>query len=236
VLPGKTYLVTRRCAGRQFFLRPSRTTTEIVQYVLAVAAHRFGVNVHAYCVLSNHRHIVVTDPEARLPAFAQYLGSLVARAVNASLGRWESFWAPASYSAVVLASPSDIVDKTAYVLANPVAAGLVRRGKDWPGLWSAPEQIGASPISAARPKTFFRETGDMPGTAQLALTVPPGFANAGDFRRRVTEALVAVEDGAACELASERRAFLGAAKVLAQKPTARPASGEPRRKLSPLFG
>jgi REP element-mobilizing transposase RayT len=41
--------------------------------------------VHAWCVLSNHYHLVVTDPDARLPAFMQYLDSLVARAMNASL-------------------------------------------------------------------------------------------------------------------------------------------------------
>ena len=69
--------------------------------------------------MSNHFHLVVTDRTARLPAFGQYLDSLVARAVNASLGRWESFWGPSSYSAVVLTSPDDILDKVAYVLANP---------------------------------------------------------------------------------------------------------------------
>src|SRR5512141_3450550 len=130
ILTGTTYLVTRRCFQRQFLLRPCATTNDIFLYVLAVAARRFGIAVHAFCVMSNHFHLVVTDPYARLPAFEQYLDSLVARAVNASLGRWESFWAPSSYSAVALATPEDIVDKAAYVLANPVAAGLVRRGDD----------------------------------------------------------------------------------------------------------
>jgi hypothetical protein len=41
---------------------------------------------------------------------------------------------------VKLVSARDIVDKTAYVLANPVAAGLVASGSAWPGLWSAPER------------------------------------------------------------------------------------------------
>ena len=94
VLPGTTYLVTRRCTQRQLLLRPSPTIGAIFLYVLAVAARRFGIRVHAFCVLSNHYHLVVTDPGAQLPAFGQYLDSLVARATNASLGRWESFWAP----------------------------------------------------------------------------------------------------------------------------------------------
>src|SRR5262245_5097062 len=81
VLPRATYLVTRRCAQRQFLLKPSKTTSEVFLYVLAVAAERFGIQVHAFCVLSNHFHLVVTDPQARLPAFHQFLDALVARAL-----------------------------------------------------------------------------------------------------------------------------------------------------------
>jgi hypothetical protein len=61
---------------------------------------------------------VVTDPGARLPAFHQFLDALVARALNASIGRWEAFWDPNSYSAVALASPADIIDKASYGLAD----------------------------------------------------------------------------------------------------------------------
>lgn len=229
VLPGTTYLVTRRCFQRQFLLRPSTLTNQIFLYVLAVAAQRFGVRVHAFCVLSNHFHLVVTDLDARLPAFEQYLDSLVARAVNASLGRWESFWAPSSYSAVALTTADDVLDKAVYVLANPVAAGLVRRGADWPGLWSDPALIGRPGITARRPKTFFRKTGYMPEAVVLELTAPPGFASPEDFRDRLVVALRDRER----QHASDGRAFLGAARVRAQSPWGRTAPGEDRRQLRP---
>jgi len=87
ILPGTVYLITRRCSERRLFLRPSALTDAIFLYVLAVAARLHRVEVHALCVLSNHYHVLVTDREARLPAFMQYLDSLVARAINASLGR-----------------------------------------------------------------------------------------------------------------------------------------------------
>ncbi len=232
ILPGTTYLVTRRCAQRQFLLRPSRETNEIFAYVLGVAARRFGIHVHAYCVLSNHFHLVVTDPGARLPAFAQYLESLVARAVNASLGRWEAFWAPSSYSAVVLATPDDALAKSAYVLANPVAAGLVRRGREWPGLWSAPERLGSPALVARRPKAFFRSSGPMPESVELELRPPPGLA-LGEFRRRLFEEVASLEDAAARALAAIGRGFMGVSKVLAQRPSAHPVAGETRRTMNP---
>jgi putative transposase len=228
VLPGATYLVTRRCAQRQFLLSPGGTTNEVFGYVLAVAALRFDVQVHAYCVLSNHFHLVVTDRTARLPAFEQYLDSLVARALNASLGRWESFWAPHSYSAVALTTPEDIIDKVAYVLANPVAAGLVHRGCDWPGLWSAPEGIGIANLLFRRPTTFFRANGGMPDTATLELVPPPGFHSAVEFQGRVVASLSALEVQARAAAASR-----GSSAQHERVSTAQPRTREPRRRLNP---
>jgi putative transposase len=230
VLAGTTYLISRRCSERRFFLRPSDTTNDAFLYLLAVAAQRFQIQIHAYCVLSNHFHLVVTDPRARLPAFHQFLDALVARAVNASLGRWEAFWAPNSYSAVTLVSPADALGKAAYVLANPVAAGLVRSGRLWPGLWSAPERIGGDAFQVRRPKYFFDPEGSLPESVALQLTPPPGFASADEFREQLAAALAEREAQAARDVGG---VFLGAARVLAQKPTARPAPGEPRRTLNP---
>jgi REP element-mobilizing transposase RayT len=205
----------------------------ILRYVLAVAAKRYGIVLHAFCVLSNHVHIVLTDVKGNLPAFERYLDSLVARSINSLLGRWESFWAPGSYSAVALVSAEDVLAKCAYVLANPVAAGLVRRGSEWPGLWSRPEQIGAGPVAVNRPKHFFRTSGPMPETASIDLVCPTGFASVEDFRRQLVAAVAALEDEAAREIASSGRSFLGVRQVLAQRPEARPAPGEPRRELNP---
>lgn len=233
VLPGTTYLLTRRCSERRFFLRPSRITNQIFLYVLAVAAQRHRVSVHAFCVLSNHYHLLVTDLDASLPAFMQYLDSLVARATNASLGRWEGFWSSeASYSAVSHQATADMVGKAAYILANPVAAGLVRTGREWPGLWTAPEQLGAAIITATRPKGFFSPKGDMPESVELVLSLPPGFSSAQELQGQVAAALHDLEEESRRDLAAAR-GFLGRARVLAQSPFARPAPGEPRRRLSP---
>jgi REP element-mobilizing transposase RayT len=207
-------------------VRPSKSTNEIFLYLLAVAARRFDIQVHAYCVLSNHFHLIVTDPHARLPAFHQFLDALVARAVNASLGRWESFWAPNSYSAVALVSPEDVLDKAAYVLANPVAAGLVRSGRQWPGLWSAPEWIGGEALEVRRPKHFFDPQGPLPEQVSLQLEAPPGFASAAEFRERLSAALAPREAEA---VRAARGGLAGVKRVLSQKPTGRPAPGEPRR-------
>lgn len=233
ILPGTTYLVTRRCFQRRFLLRPSRLTNDTVGYLLAVAAKRYGLVVHVFCVLSNHLHLVVTDPEARLPAFSQYLDSLVARALNASLGRWETFWAPSSYSAVALTTPEDIVAKSAYVLANPVAAGLVPKACRWPGLWSSPGSIAGDPLLFERPGRFFRKKGRLPQSAELALVAPPGFADPEGFRDLLEAELKSLEARAREEAASSGRGFVGEKRIMKVRPSARPTSREERRGLSP---
>ena len=231
VLKGTSYLVTRRCLHRQFLLRPCAIVEQVFSYVLALSARRYGVRVHAYCVLSNHYHLVVTDPDARLPAFQQYLDAFVARAVNAHLGRWETFWAPSSFSAVALASAPDVVEKTAYVLANPVAAGLVPSGRQWPGLWSRPEDFGGELI-VKRPAHFFAEKSHLPESVPLELSVPLGFESAAAFRAQVDGALAVRED----EAHRRTSGFLGADRVLAQRPLDRPRPCEPRRGLIPRVG
>ncbi len=227
VLPGTCYLVSRRCTQRQFLLRPGRLVNEVFLYLLALAAQRFDIRIHAFCVLSNHYHLILTDPHARLPAFGQFLDALVARAMNVVIGRAESFWAPSSYSAVALATPEDVLAKAAYVLANPVAAGLVRSGREWPGLWSGPERVGST-ILAPRPKHFFSPKGQLPESVSLELTAPPGFASADDFASALRGALAERE-----VIEQQGKSFLGVARVLAQRPTARPTSAEPRGGLNP---
>jgi REP element-mobilizing transposase RayT len=225
VLPGVTYLLTRRCAQREFLLRPSDSVSEVFTYVLAVAAQRFGILVHAFCVMSNHFHLLVTDPDASLPRFEQFLDSLVARALNVSLNRSGAFWdSTTSYSAVTLVDASDVLDKAVYVLSNPVAAGLVSSGREWPGLWSPPEAIGGDAMQAKRPAFFFRKKSSMPETIALRLTAPPGFGSAENFRAQLVEALTAREREIGGAVASNGRTFLGRQRVLAQKPTDRPAS------------
>jgi REP element-mobilizing transposase RayT len=232
VIPGATYLVTRRCTQRHFLLKPCKIVNEVFLYVLALAAERYDVRIHAFCVLSNHCHIVLSDPHARLPAFQQYLDGLVAKALNAFYGRWENFWAPDTYSAVKLGSTGDILDKITYVLANPVAAGLVRHGRQWPGLWSAPEQLGTT-IEVCRPQHFFNAKGTLPEKASLKLSRPPGFQSTDALRKALADALAEREQQAARE---RNGGFLGVAKVLAQDPAGRPRTAEPRRGLNPRVG
>ncbi len=88
IVPGTTYLLTRRCTQRRFMLVPRGIVPKLFGYCVALAAERHGILVHAVTCMSNHWHAVVTDPHGRIPEFSRDVHSLSARALNAHLGRW----------------------------------------------------------------------------------------------------------------------------------------------------
>jgi putative transposase len=232
ILPGKSYLITRRCTQRQFLLKPSRRTNELVRYCLGVAADQTGVLLHAVCVMSNHWHGVVTDPFARLPEFLERFHRLLAKAQNASLGRWENLWSSDKTSVVLLVGDDDVLEKMAYTMTNPTAAGLVHSPREWPGVITT--RIGER-SSVAMPDVFFNPEGALPQSVTLEFSRPPIYPQletpqlarqlAAAVERRVREAR---------EMLRRRgKKFLGAKGVRQQAFDAAPKTVELRRNPNP---
>jgi len=231
ILPGATYLLTRRCFQRQFLLRPDGQVNRIFLFCLAYAVRRFEIKLHAFCVLSNHYHLVATDTRGNLPEFMHWLNEYVAKCVNAKLGRWESFWSPGSYSAVRLGDAQDILAKMLYVHLNPVEAGLVSKAKDWPGAKNLPSDMGATPVAIVRPVGFFRKMGPVPRRVGLGIVLPEGLS--GRHVQWLEERVAAGERECASRRSRNGQPPMGRRRILRQSPHSRPRRGEPRRKLNP---
>lgn len=93
-----------------------------------------GCVVICYCIMPNHVHLVVQLP-ANLPQpFAKLMQALKgrsARQANLLLGRSGPFWQHESYDHVVRHA-TELERVTAYVLNNPVKAGLCNGWAEWP--------------------------------------------------------------------------------------------------------
>jgi len=85
-------MITRRIHVRQFRLLPVGEVAAIIKYVVAVVAKRTGIRLHCVIVMSNHWHVVLTDPDGRVPEFTRDCHALIARALNAQYGDFESIW------------------------------------------------------------------------------------------------------------------------------------------------
>ena len=236
ILPGSTYLVTRRCSERRYFLRPEPTTKAVFGYLLAVATQRFDIEPHCAVVMGNHYHAVVTDWSGRLPLYLAWLHRLVAVVLNVFRGRWEAFWSSSKPSVVRLETASDVLDKMVYVLGNAVAAGLVARAEEWPGFLAGPSAIGqATGREFGRPHGFFSPRGRLPEAARLHFTKPPGFEHLSDeeFALLLRTKLGERERRMADRLKSEGHNFAGAERAGAVDWTDAPSTPTPRRRRDP---
>jgi len=235
VLPGRTYMITRRCTQRQFLMRPDRETNNAFIYCLGVAAQKFGIRVLFTVAMSNHHHTGIHDPDGCYPEFIEHFHKLFAKCQNALRGRWENFWSSEQTSVVRLVDPNDVVDKMTYALTNPVKDNLVDKAHHWPGVTSLDFLLHRRPLTASRPKHFFREEGPMPELVSLSFSRPEAFRHLSttEFSAIILERVRAVEEASAAERRRTGVTLLGRKNVLAQRWRDRPTSREPRRQLSP---
>ncbi len=223
-------MLTRRCSERRFFLKPDVHVVQLVEYLLAAGCARYQMTPVAAVALSNHYHLVVHDTHGRWPEFAQWFNSLLARALNRYRGRTDAFWSADQLHVIELADRDAIEDSIAYVLANPSAAGLVERGRDWPGVRSRPQDYVAEPRVVERPDFFFPAASGLPESAALAYTIPPSHAHlpAAEFVKLVTDRVAKLEAEHRDSTARKGRRFLGVRAVKKQRWQSRPRSRERR--------
>jgi REP element-mobilizing transposase RayT len=257
VLAGNAIMVTRRCTQRQFLLRPDPVVDQVLTYCLVLAAKRHGIEIFSLVFLSNHFHLGCVDPGGHLPKFMSHFASLAARALNVHHKRGENLWAPGSYSAVTLANREAVLDKIAYMIANPIAAGLVEAPEAWPGLISTPADLCRRELVARRPTFFFRQDKDdeeedetassrarrrypasqlQPQEVRLKLSRPPGLEDLDDdgVRALVAERVATrVAEIHSTRLDQGRVCYLGADAVRLQRPTDTPGSSMPSFDLNP---
>lgn len=238
VLPGSTYMITRRCTQRLFLMRPDKETNNAFIYCLAEAAARHDIDVIFTIAMSNHHHTGIYDRHGNYPAFIERFHRLFAMCQNALRRRKENFWSSEQTSVVRLVDPNDILAKMTYALTNPVKDDLVERSRDWPGVTAAGAIVTNRPMVASRPKHFFRRRGDMPEQVTLSFKRPVGFdsMSADEFAQLVRENLARIEEAAIYRREMAATRVLGRRRVLGQDWSAQPITPQAERdRLSPTF-
>jgi REP element-mobilizing transposase RayT len=243
LLPESTYLITRATTQRKLLLRPDAVVERVVLYCLFYAARKYGISVHAFCVLSTHVHLVVTDHEAQLPRFMHWFSEFTAKCLNRHHGQRECFWeANSKYNAVRLEAREDVLDKIVYTMTNPVHSRLEASSSAWLGAKSLPRDVRdargrrqskrgkamPTPFRAKRPE-FFSPDGELPAEVTGAITKPAAFAdlNLGEYEALLARCVREREKTLRAEIIAEhgaRNAFLGAKKALKADPHSTPAT------------
>ena len=94
---------------------------------LAEAAGEYGLAVHAYVLMPNHMHLLVTPADAdSLPRTMQSLGRRYVRYINRKRRRTGTLW-EGRYRAAPIDSDEYFFSCCRYIELNPVRAGLADR-------------------------------------------------------------------------------------------------------------
>lgn len=130
LLPGYTYHLTHRCHNGSFLFRFAKDRTEYCRR-LRVSVRDFGVSLLAYCITSNHTHLLVTarDP-AQVSSLMQKLEGEFAEHYNIRKRRKSAFWG-GRYHSTMIAGGEHLWNCMRYIDLNMVRAGVVSHPSEW---------------------------------------------------------------------------------------------------------
>lgn len=102
---------------------------------LQEAAQTQGLALHAYVLMTNHVHLLVTPAtETSLPKSLQSVGRRYVQYFNYTYGRTGTLW-EGRYKATLVDSEAYLLICMRYIELNPVRAGIVSHPGDYP--WSS---------------------------------------------------------------------------------------------------
>jgi len=133
-LPGLPAHVVQRGNNRQAVLFEDGDYTAYLRW-LGEGAERYGCAIHAYVLMTNHVHLLVT-PQTRegISRMLQYLGRHYVMHINQTYGRSGTLW-EGRHKGSVVSADDHLLRCYRYIELNPVRAAMVRS----PGryLWSS---------------------------------------------------------------------------------------------------
>jgi putative transposase len=226
--------VTVRATSRLFKFVPTDDVNALIRYAVAYAAESHGVGIVAMTWMSSHAHILVNDHDGTLPRFTQTLNTMVACALNALRGERGSVFERnnVDHKAVIGRTGATII--LAYLAANPVEAGCVEYGREWPGVRSHARAMGREAKEIPRPDHYFCHRhlgyrGDLPATLTMRYELPlcVDAADRGQFLHEAELAIAEAEANARATVLAKGRTFLGAAACRRASHETRARSSEP---------
>ncbi len=216
---GTTYLVTRKCIRGQFFLIPNKEFTALILYAIARAQKNCPVQIHGFCFMSNHFHMVLTDPDGLTgPRFIGEMDSFIAQLINRKLDQDGPIWNSAQRpNWCALTDENACWEKIVYTLVNPVNAGLVESNRWWPGAITTVKILRKGIVKTKRPELVFsgEESEEAWRHLNIELTKFPGAAgmDSEKYLRKLDDMVRAEEAKIVAERANQNKGFMGAKRV-----------------------
>jgi len=131
--PGAVYHVTSRGDDRED-IYCSDEDREVFLKVLSHVVERFGWACHAWCLMTNHYHLMIETTDGNLSRGMRQLNGVYTQRFNRLHGRAGHVF-QGRYKAILVEKDAHLLELCRYIVRNPVAAGIVKQAEDWP--WSS---------------------------------------------------------------------------------------------------
>jgi REP element-mobilizing transposase RayT len=131
--PGALYHVTSR-GDRQEDIYIGDEDRAAYLDILKNVCERFNWVVHAYCLMSNHYHLLIETPDSKLSQGMRQLNGVYTQNFNRRHKRVGHVY-QGRFKAILVQKETYLLELSRYIVLNPVRAEMVRSAKDWP--WSS---------------------------------------------------------------------------------------------------
>lgn len=142
---GALYHVTSRGDRREDIFEDDDDRLMFLK-ALAEVVERFNWLCHAYCLMTNHYHLVVETPDGNLSKGMRQLNGVFTQASNRRHSRTGHLF-QGRFKGILVDKDNYLLELTRYVVLNPVRAQMVRQPGQWP--WSSYRaMVGEAPVPA----------------------------------------------------------------------------------------
>jgi putative transposase len=130
---GALYHVTSRGNERKTIYH-QEDDFDLFLKILSDVCEQFNWVIHAYCLMTNHYHLLVETPDANLSKGMRQLNGVFTQSINRKHHRVGHLF-QGRYKAILVDKDAYLLELCRYIILNPVRARMVDSPSEW--LWSS---------------------------------------------------------------------------------------------------
>jgi REP element-mobilizing transposase RayT len=131
--PGAFYHVTARGNEQKNIFKSNRDREKFLSY-LESAGDRYGVVIHAFCLMDNHYHALIETPEGNLSQIMRHINGAYTTYFNTKRRRAGHLF-QGRFKAILVDRDEYATTLSRYIHLNPIRAGIVALPEEY--LWSS---------------------------------------------------------------------------------------------------
>jgi putative transposase len=134
--PGAIYHVTGRGNNKKEIFQNVDDADRFLE-IVSEAVAKYGIIVHAYCLMINHYHFLIETPNGNLSLAMKHINQLYTQWLNKRYEKVGHVF-QGRFKSKLIESDSQLLEVCRYIVNNPVRAGIADKPKDYS--WSSYKQ------------------------------------------------------------------------------------------------